>query len=64
MVAVKTGISPLPLEPMPIDVFEFVHKKVPPIGVLAKLVVGITVLLHETIFVGTVTTGVGFTVIE
>ena len=61
-VTVKPGISPVPLAAKPIVGSELVHEKLPPIGVLTKIVGFITSLLHTTIFAGTVTVGVGFTV--
>jgi hypothetical protein len=61
-VAVKEEISPVPLAPNPIAVLEFVHAKVPPVGVVPKVVAGIRSLLHTEIFAGTVTVGVGLTV--
>ena len=53
--AVKDGISPEPLAAKPIAVFEFVHVKLAPEGVLTKFVAGITVVLQATILLGTAT---------
>lgn len=63
LVAAKDGISPIPLAPMPINEFELVQLNEPPIGRLTKLVVGIITLWQTSIFEGTVTIGVGLTVI-
>jgi hypothetical protein len=68
-VAVKDGIFAEPLAAKPIAVLEFVQLKVPPAGVLAKLVAVTVALLITVMFAGTVTVGVpelgvvGFTVI-
>jgi len=62
LVAVNPGILPLPLAPSPIVVLEFVHTKLPPAGVLIKFVAGTAVLLQTLMFAGTVTVGIGFTV--
>jgi len=61
--ALKPGIFPEPLAPIPMAVFEFVQVKVPPVGVLTKLVAETVPLLQIIMFAGTVTVGVGFTVI-
>jgi len=63
-VAVKAGISPVPLAAIPIAVFELVHENVPPAGVLVKLEAVTEPLLHTVMPAGTVTLGEGFTVIE
>ena len=63
LVALNEAILPDPLAARPIAVFEFVHVKVPPAGVLTKLVAAMAALLQTVIFEGTVTVGVGFTVI-
>jgi len=55
-VAVNDAIFPDPLDARPIAVFEFVHVQDPPVGVVAKVVAGMT-------SDGTETVGVGFTVI-
>jgi len=56
-------MSPVPLEARPIAVFEFVHENDPPAGVLTKPVAGTDALLHTVMSAGTVTVGVGLTVI-
>lgn len=61
--AVKPGIFPVPLAPKPIEVLLLVQVKEPPFGVLTKLVVATAPPLHTVIFDGTVTVGVGFTMI-
>ena len=63
LVAVNPGIFPVPLAPNPIEVLEFVQEKLPPVGTLTKFVVANKSLLQTTILLGTVTVGVGFTVI-
>jgi hypothetical protein len=62
LVAVNPGILPLPLAPSPIVVLEFVQTKLPPAGLLIKFVAGTAVLLQTLMFAGTVTVGIGFTV--
>jgi hypothetical protein len=62
LVAVNEAIFPDPLAAKPMPVLEFVHEKVPPEGVLTKVVAAIEPLLQTVIFAGTVTVGVGFTV--
>jgi len=62
-VAVNETISPVPLADKPIAVLELIHEKVPPAGVLVKFVAGTVSLLQIVMFAGTVTVGVGFTVI-
>ena len=62
LVAVNAGMSPVLLAPKPIVTSEFVHKKIPPEGVLTKFVASTAPLLQTTIFAGTVTVGVGFMV--
>ena len=64
LVAVNEGIFPVPFAPKPIAGFEFVHVKVPPVGVLTKFVAATLSLLHTTTLVGTKTVGGGFTVTE
>ena len=61
-VAVNEGISPFPLPPIPIAVFEFVQVKVPPAGILTNVVPATVPLLQTVISAGTVTVGTGFTV--
>ena len=63
LVAVKLGIFPIPFAPNPIDIFEFVHENVPPVGVLTKLEAAIVTLLQTAMFADTATVGVGNTVI-
>jgi hypothetical protein len=62
-VAVNAGTFPVPFIPNPILVSEFVQVKLPPEGVLTKFVAATAALLQTVIFAGTVTVGVGFTVI-
>ena len=62
LIAVNDAISPDPLADNPIVVFELVHENVPPVGVLVKLVVITEPLLHTVMSAGTVTVGLGFTV--
>ncbi len=62
-VAVNDAIFPDPLDARPIAVFEFVHVQDPPVGVVAKVVAGMTSFLQTVILDGTETVGVGFTVI-
>lgn len=56
-VAVKLGIFPVPLAANPIVVFEFVHTKLAPEGLLTKVVAETVVLLQTLLFEGTVTVG-------
>ena len=63
LIAVNAGMFPIPLVPNPIIVLEFVQTKLPPVGVLIKFVAATVALLHTTISEGTLTVGVGFTVI-
>jgi len=63
LVAVNEAISPDPLADKPIAVLELVHENVPPAGVLVKFVEGTDPLLQTVMFAGTITVGVGFTVI-
>ena len=51
------------LAPIPIAVLEFVQEVVPPEGEVVKLVIARIALSQTIIFAGTVTVGVGFTVI-
>jgi len=62
LVAVNEAISPVPLEANPIAVLEFVHVKVPPVGILVKVVAGTVPELQIDMFEGTVAVGVGLTV--
>lgn len=61
-VAVNAEMLPMPFAANPIAVFELVHVKVPPAGLLTKLVAATLPLLQITILVGTVTVGKGLTV--
>jgi hypothetical protein len=63
LVAANDAISPVPLAPNPMAVLEFVHAKVPPPGVLAKLVAPTLPLLQTIMSAGTVTVDIGVTVI-
>lgn len=63
LVAVNDGMLPLPPTPNPIAVLVLVHVKLPPVGVLTKLVATTVALLHTTVSAGTCSVGVGFTVI-
>ena len=62
-VPVNAGTFPVPLAARPIAVLELVHANVPPEGVLTNAAAGIAVPLHTVMFAGTVTVGVGLTVI-
>ena len=62
LVAVKEGTFPLPLAPRPMAVLEFVHVNDPPAGELLNEVAPTTVPLHTLELEGTVTVGVGLTV--
>ena len=61
-VPLKPGMLLLPLAPSPIPVFELVHAKVVPVTELVKLVAAIALPLQTVMLEGTVTSGVGFTV--
>jgi hypothetical protein len=61
-VALNEAMFPAPLAANPIAAFELVHEKVPPAGVLTNVVAATVPLLQTAIFAGTVTVGVGFTV--
>jgi len=61
-VAVNGCMLPVPPDARPIAVLELVHEKVPPDGILTKLEVGTVPLLQTKMLEGTVTVGVGFTV--
>ena len=63
MVAVNEAILPVPLDAKPIATLVFVQLKVPPVGVLVKFVAGTALLLQTEKFDGTLTVGVGLTVI-
>ena len=60
--AVQEEILPVPLAESPIAVFEFVHAKVAPVGVLVKLLILMVVPEQTAIFVIGVTTGIGLIV--
>ena len=62
LVALKAVMFPVPEAAKPIAVLLFVQAKVPPVGVLEKAVIAIGSPLQITILDGTVTVGVGFTV--
>ena len=62
LVAVKLGMLPVSLAANPIVGLVFVQEKLPPVGVLTKIGGFTTTLLHTVMFAGTVTKGVGFTV--
>ncbi len=62
-VAVNDEMSPVPLEASPILVLVFVQVKVPPVGLLAKLVAETVPLSQTEIFEGTDTVEIGITVI-
>ena len=62
-IAVNPVTSPLPLAARPIEGLEFVHVYVAPDGVLVKFVVATVPFAHTVMLEGTVTTGIGFTVI-
>ena len=51
----------MPLAAKPIAGFEFVQAKVPPVGVLTKVVAATLALLQATTLEGTETVGGGFT---
>jgi len=53
---------PVPLAANPIALLEFVQAKVPPAGVLTKLVPGMDPPLQMVMLDGTETVGTGFTV--
>ena len=62
-VAVNEAILPVPLAAKPIVASEFVHANVDPATLLVKLIAGTVALLQYELFAGTVTFGVGLTVI-
>ena len=62
LIAVKLGMLPVSLAAKPIVGLVLVHEKLPPKGVLTKFVASTTPLLQTTMFVGTLTVGVGFIV--
>jgi hypothetical protein len=62
-VAVKAGTFPVPLAAMPTDALLFVQLNVAPVTLLVKDEAVIVVPAHAVMFAGTVTSGVGLTVI-
>ena len=62
LVAVNPGTFPVPLAAKPLAVLEFVQAYVVPATGPEKFVGVTTTPLHTTILAGTVTVGVGFTV--
>lgn len=62
LVPVNEGWFPVPLAPSPMAVLLLVHAKVPPAGVLVKFAAGTLTPLHTVLLAGTVTVGVGLTV--
>jgi hypothetical protein len=62
LVAVKEGVFPVPEAAKPMAAFELVQVNVPPAGVLTKADVGTLPPLQTVMFAGTVTVGVGLTV--
>jgi hypothetical protein len=62
LVAVNEGVFPVPLAAKPMAVLEFVHAKVAPAGVLEYEEAATVPPLQTVIFAGTVTVGLGFTV--
>lgn len=62
LVAVNAGTSPVPLAASPIAVLLFVQVYAAPAGLLVKLVPLTASLWHTEMFAGTVTVGVGLTV--
>ncbi len=62
LMAVNAGIFPDPLEAIPIVALELVQVKVPPVGVLVKLVAATTPVLQTVTLAGTVAVGIGLTV--
>ena len=63
LVAVKLGTFPLPLAAKPMLVLLLVHVKVVPEGAATKFVAATVLPVHTEIPKGTVTIGVGLTVI-
>lgn len=60
--ALKPAMLPTPLAPIPIEVLELVHAKLAPEVGLVKLVAATAALLHTVMLAGTLTVGVGLTV--
>ncbi len=63
LVALKEGTLPEPDDANPIEVIEFVHVSVPPVGTVGQLVAGTITVLQTAKLAGTLTVGVGLTVI-
>ena len=63
LIAVKVAISPNPLAGSPIDGLSFVQVINAPLTAVAKWMVEIVEPLQATWFTGSVTAGIGFTVI-
>ena len=62
LAAVNEEIFPLPLAPKPMPVLELVQLKLPPAGVLLKVVAAMVVPLQTVELEGTLKVGIGFTV--
>jgi hypothetical protein len=62
LLAVNTGVFPLPLAPRPIVVLELVHANVVPAVGLVKADAGTEAPLQTTMFAGTTAVGRGLTV--
>lgn len=58
LIAVKEGALPVPPAPRPIAVFEFVHEKVAPAGLLVKFVAATLSLLQTEKSEGTLAVGI------
>ena len=63
LVEVNTGVEPLPLAPRPVPVLSLVQVKVPPGGVLVKVLAGTDTLGQTETGAGTFTVGAGLIVI-
>lgn len=63
LIAVKTGMFPVPLAAKPIDALLFVQEKVDPLGDPVKVITDVEDALHTTTPDGCVTVAVGFTTI-
>jgi hypothetical protein len=62
LVAVKAGTVVLPLAPSPMAVFELVHVKLAPAGLLVNVFAGTVAPAKTGIFASGLTVGTGFTV--
>lgn len=62
LAAVNPGVFPLPLPARPMAVLLLLHVKEAPAVALVKVAAAMGVPLHTVILAGTVTVGVGFTV--